>query len=468
MAYEPDHINLTPTPDTLPQAAVRINDNLDAIAADLTDHDGRIGNMEANASGLAALVAQAGQFVELEAEVTELQDADTAQDGLISDLQGAVAERVQLANQLGGSEEQPDVRGIRETGGPTLLEIGEIPDGDLLGREGNDVVGVSRQDEYGGELSLVDATHLAWAFRSSNQIVLFDPTLGKWRLVELTAAPGAVNTSLDMGGDALTYDTIYDVFLNYTSLTAATLEFAKWSVSTAGTSARAGTWATGQAYKIGQRKTNSGSTYACLENHTSGTFATDLAAGKWVLVESDGLGLLNGRQVYANSGAWRGYRYIGIVMLANNSGTPNFMDDINSSFIIDAHRPKVRVVRCYNSTASWTCTAASAQESNNGTGQIRAKFLSQAARRLSIDIMLTGSSSGGSTGAVFQRCMVNGVSAGYSTYLHGLGAYALPMAATGAAVAGYNEVTIQEWQNGDRTLTANGTTAYNVIVVYGS
>lgn len=40
-------------------------------------------------------------------------------------------------------------------------------------------------------------------------------------------------------------------------------------------------WATGTAYAIGDLRTNGGTTYYCTTAHTSGTFATDLAAGKW-------------------------------------------------------------------------------------------------------------------------------------------------------------------------------------------
>lgn len=41
------------------------------------------------------------------------------------------------------------------------------------------------------------------------------------------------------------------------------------------------TWVTGTAYPYGQLVTNSGTTYVCATAHTSGTFATDLTAGKW-------------------------------------------------------------------------------------------------------------------------------------------------------------------------------------------
>lgn len=44
-------------------------------------------------------------------------------------------------------------------------------------------------------------------------------------------------------------------------------------------------WVTATAYVIGNFVTQSGSTYKCLVNHTSGTFATDLSANKWVKVD---------------------------------------------------------------------------------------------------------------------------------------------------------------------------------------
>ncbi len=49
-----------------------------------------------------------------------------------------------LAGQLGGTAASPDVRGIRETGGPTLLTLGAIADTELLVRAGGTVVGAAR------------------------------------------------------------------------------------------------------------------------------------------------------------------------------------------------------------------------------------------------------------------------------------------------------------------------------------
>jgi hypothetical protein len=50
-------------------------------------------------------------------------------------------------------------------------------------------------------------------------------------------------------------------------------------------------WVTAHSYVVGPPAdfvTNGGSSYECLVAHTSGTFATDLAAGKWGLVSSKG------------------------------------------------------------------------------------------------------------------------------------------------------------------------------------
>ena len=63
-----------------------------------------------------------------------------------ADLPGAASGArgiVKLAGQLGGTADLPDVRGLRETGGPTLLTIGPVPDGYLLKRSGTTIIGYS-------------------------------------------------------------------------------------------------------------------------------------------------------------------------------------------------------------------------------------------------------------------------------------------------------------------------------------
>lgn len=48
-------------------------------------------------------------------------------------------------------------------------------------------------------------------------------------------------------------------------------------------------WATGTAYSIGDRVLSSGTVYVCLVAHTSGTFATDLAADKWDVYQGEAI-----------------------------------------------------------------------------------------------------------------------------------------------------------------------------------
>jgi len=50
---------------------------------------------------------------------------------------------VQVAGQIGGTAASPDVRGVRETSGPTLLTLGAVADGQYLRRSGSTVVGGS-------------------------------------------------------------------------------------------------------------------------------------------------------------------------------------------------------------------------------------------------------------------------------------------------------------------------------------
>lgn len=52
-----------------------------------------------------------------------------------------MANLVDLAGQLGGTASSPDVRGVRETSGPTLLTMGAVADGEYFRRSGTSVIG---------------------------------------------------------------------------------------------------------------------------------------------------------------------------------------------------------------------------------------------------------------------------------------------------------------------------------------
>jgi hypothetical protein len=45
-------------------------------------------------------------------------------------------------------------------------------------------------------------------------------------------------------------------------------------------------WVTATAYSVGDLRSNGGVNYYCAIAHTSGTFATDLAAGRWYALPS--------------------------------------------------------------------------------------------------------------------------------------------------------------------------------------
>lgn len=72
-------------------------------------------------------------------------------------------------------------------------------------------------------------------------------------------------------------DALQDSIVTYESLSAELVTL----IGSAGFNVR-GAWLTTTAYAIGDMVSNGTGTYVCAEAHTSGTFATDLAAGKWI------------------------------------------------------------------------------------------------------------------------------------------------------------------------------------------
>lgn len=82
------------------------------------------------------------------AEVPFTPDGDLAatnvQNAIVelrNDTDTKLGAKADLAGQLGGSAASPDVRGLRETSGPTLLTIGGVADGEYLVRVGSTLVG---------------------------------------------------------------------------------------------------------------------------------------------------------------------------------------------------------------------------------------------------------------------------------------------------------------------------------------
>lgn len=65
-----------------------------------------------------------------------------------------------------------------------------------------------------------------------------------------------------------------------------------------------GAWATGQSYAVNDYMVEAGATYVCMLTHTSGVFATDLAAGNWALFDNTALraDLIDGTNPAVGSG----------------------------------------------------------------------------------------------------------------------------------------------------------------------
>jgi hypothetical protein len=94
------------------------------------------------------------------------------------------------------------------------------------------------------------------------------------------STPNAMEADLDLNGNDLN---------NASNVNTDNLYVAGVKVtSTSATPTWRGAWVTSTAYVVDQLVSDSGNTYICVEAHTSGTFATDLAAGKWELVAQKG------------------------------------------------------------------------------------------------------------------------------------------------------------------------------------
>lgn len=123
---------------------------------------------------------------------------------------------------------------------------------------------------------------------------LVDGDNGNWQERTLKGAE-TLTFSFNGPGQAILTD------INFNSNTLAYTNVAKW-IGGSAPGALSGTqsfiwrmtdlataWVTSTAYVIDDYVSESGLNYVCLEAHTSGVFATDLAANKWILLQQSGV-----------------------------------------------------------------------------------------------------------------------------------------------------------------------------------
>lgn len=156
----------------------------------------------------------------------------------------------------------------------------------------------------GSETSHADGAYIACSLAAADTTSL-TPSLRGWEFVEYTETgrvvicAGQFEIALGAGaaqsegspGSGSSGITLYTlrtdtniVTVNYMGAAGAD------GVSPWGTPAA---WVTGTAYAATSPRsvvTNGGSSYVCLVSHTAGTFATDLAAAKWLVIASGGAG----------------------------------------------------------------------------------------------------------------------------------------------------------------------------------
>jgi hypothetical protein len=99
-----------------------------------------------------------------------------------------------------------------------------------------------------------------------------------------------------------------------------------------------GDWATATAYAVNDFVAESSSNYVCLVAHTSGTFATDLAAGKWQLVSTTG----------STGATGAGYAATSATSIAIGTGSKSFTTQSGLAYTVGA---RVRVSSDGTSTA---------------------------------------------------------------------------------------------------------------------
>lgn len=156
-------------------------------------------------------------------------------------------------------------------------------------------------DIVGGRIDLVNATQIKWRFFQANQVRLWNPTLSQWEIVTCATEPVFPSSGTDLDGSGLAAGANYDVYAEYSGASGFDLVLKKWTNDTT----RAVTPAQWQGV-------------LCYNNTTD-----------------DG----------------KKRRYIGVIRLFDNSGTPNFADNTMRRFILNYYNLRRAQISVWNNTA---------------------------------------------------------------------------------------------------------------------
>jgi hypothetical protein len=110
--------------------------------------------------------------------------------GVIPDATTIAKGILKLAGQLGGTADSPTVTGVTETGGPTALAMGAVPDGQYLKRVGTTIAGDTLPDAAAATKGIIQLAGALGGTAASPKVVGFTETLGPTDLTFGTIADG--------------------------------------------------------------------------------------------------------------------------------------------------------------------------------------------------------------------------------------------------------------------------------------
>lgn len=128
-----------------------------------------------------------------------------------------------------------------------------------------------------------------------------------------------------------------------------------------------GAWTTGTAYAVNDVVTQNAARYVCRSAHTSGTFATDLAASRWVLL-SDAPDSVNVKRVYALAGDTKQLRDVSTTSgsAVITSASANFTAaDVGKTIRVESTTPVVTTIASRQSATQVTLAATVGSTQSN-------------------------------------------------------------------------------------------------------